>query len=413
MIIHGAHNSDTSDLYKNGKHVSKVIRNGKTIWQSGTYALLHNGAIGKLCKGHIDMVGPSGNVYVRDGSVYAREGADEYRITSTGDWPHGGADGDWPHSGDYLCKMVHTEYATGENWHLYPDEAAKNMVFIQLHGELYSFQCTGNKTGTLKKFSWPGRNDDPKHNWKKIVYGAFDGTESNICGFALAENGDLYKIYVDTGYRHDGRLSCILYRSGVKDITSANGLLLFLTKDSILDYINTVQARFIPDYSPNSFTNSGFSYDKRGSSDHYWYFNPNDRKQIYIFSWAISSTVDQTGNSTPSGRSWNTLTIDLPEKGTLLTGHSEKNSFFAVAGGKLYEYDHRNSTSISCRFDPVTLTGTEGLTQITDIVWDGTNGYLINDGKLYSFTHGGNPVLLDDTHVWEKVYTAGIAVAKS
>lgn len=31
MIIHGAHNSDTSDLYKNGKHVSKVIRNGKTI----------------------------------------------------------------------------------------------------------------------------------------------------------------------------------------------------------------------------------------------------------------------------------------------------------------------------------------------------------------------------------------------
>lgn len=117
MIIHGAHNSDTSDLYKNGKHVSKVIRNGKTIWQSGTYALLHNGAIGKLCKGHIDMVGSSGNVYVRDGSVYAREGADEYRITSTGDWPHGGADGDWPHSGDYICKMVHTEYATGENWH--------------------------------------------------------------------------------------------------------------------------------------------------------------------------------------------------------------------------------------------------------------------------------------------------------
>ena len=146
MIIHGAHNSDTSDLYKNGKHVSKVIRNGKTIWQSGTYALLHNGAIGKLCKGHIDMVGPSGNVYVRDGSVYAREGADEYRITSTGDWPHGGADGDWPHSGDYLCKMVHTEYATGENWHLYPDEAAKNMVFIQFHGELYSFQCPEETT---------------------------------------------------------------------------------------------------------------------------------------------------------------------------------------------------------------------------------------------------------------------------
>lgn len=412
MIIHGAHNSDTSDLYKNGKHVSKVIRNGKTIWQSGTYALLYNGTIGKLCKGHIDMVGPSGNVYIRDGSVYAREGADEYRITSTGDWPHGGADGDWPHSGDYLCKMVHTEYATGENWHLYPDEAEKNMVFIQLHGELYSFQCTGNKTGTLKKFSWPGRNDDPKRNWKKIVYGKFDGTESNICGFALAENGDLYKIY-NQDYLHTGRLSCILHRSGVKDITSANGLLLFLTKDCILDYINTVRARFIPDYSLDSFTNSGFSYAGCDSSNHYWYFNPNDRKQIYIFSWAISSTVDQTGNSTPSGRSWHTLTIDLPEKGTLLTGHSEKNSFFAVAGGKLYEYDHRNSTSISCRFDPVTLTGTEGLTQITDIVWDGTNGYLINDGKLYSFTHGGNPVLLDDTHVWEKVYTAGIAVAKS
>lgn len=412
MIIHGAHNSDTSDLYKNGKHVSKVIRNGKTIWQSGTYALLHNGAIGKLCKGHIDMVGPSGNVYIRDGSVYAREGADEYRITSTGDWPHGGADGDWPHSGDYLCKMVHTEYATGENWHLYPDEAAKNMVFIQLHGELYSFQCTGNKTGTLKKFSWPGRNDDPKRNWKKIVYGKFNGTEGNVCGFALAENGDLYKIY-NQDYLHTGRLSCILHRSGVKDITSANGTLLYMMDDRILDYSNTIRACFIPDYSPNSFTNSGFSYAGCDSSAHYWYFNPDNPKQIYIFSWGISSTVDQTGNSTPSGRSWLTLTIDLPEDGTLLTGHSEKNSFFAVAGGKLYEYDHRNSTSTSCRFDPVTLTGTEGLTQITDIVWDGTYGYLINDGKLYSFTHGGNPVLLDDTHVWEKVYTAGIAVAKS
>ena len=412
MIIHGAHNSDTSDLYKNGKHVSKVIRNGKTIWQSGTYALLHNGAIGKLCKGHIDMVGPSGNVYVRDGSVYAREGADEYRITSTGDWPHGGADGDWPHSGDYLCNLVHAEYATGENWHLYPDEAAKNMVFIQFHGELYSFQCTGNKTGTLKKFSWPGRNDDPKLNWKKIVYGAFDGTEFNICGFALAENGDLYKIYVHTDYPSSGRLSCILHRSGVKDITSANGMLLCLTKDSILDSGNTVHVRFLED-SPDSFTNSGFSHAGCDSSDHYWYFNPDNPKQIYIFLWLTSSTIDdQTENSTSSGRSWLTLTIDLPEKGTLLTGHSEKNRFFAVAGGKLYEYDHR-STSISCRFDPVTLTGTEGLTQITDIVWDGTYGYLINDGKLYSFTHGGNPVLLDDTHVWEKVYTAGIAVAKS
>ncbi len=412
MIIHGAHNSDTSDLYKNGKHVSKVIRNRKTIWQSGTYALLHNGAIGKLCKGHIDMVGPSGNVYVRDGSVYAREGADEYRITSTGDWPHGGADGDWPHSGDYLCKMVHTEYATGENWHLYPDEAAKNMLFIQLHGELYSFQCTGNKTGTLKKFSWPGRNDDPKLNWKKIVYGAFDGTEFNICGFALAENGDLYKIYVHTDYPSSGRLSCILHRSGVKDITSANGMLLCLTKDSILDYGNTVHARFLPYDSLDSFTNSGFSYAGCDSSDHYWYFNPDNPKQIYIFLWLTSSTIDdQTENSTSSGRSWSTHTINLPEDGTLLTGHSEKPVFFAVAGGKLYEYAHGNSSI--CRFESVTLTGTEGLTQITDIVWDGTYGYLINDGKLYSFTHGGNPVLLDDTHVWEKVYTAGIAVAKS
>ena len=411
MIIHGAHNSDTSDLYKNGKHVSKVIRNGKTIWQSGTYALLHNGAIGKLCKGHIDMVGPSGNVYVRDGSVYAREGADEYRITSTGDWPHGGADGDWPHSGDYLCKMVHTEYATGENWHLYPDEAAKNMVFIQLHGELYSFQCTGNKTGTLKKFSWPGRNDDPKRNWKKIVYGKFDGTEINICGFALAENGDLYKIYVHTDYPSSGRLSCILHRSGVKDITSANGMLLCLTKDSILDSGNTVHVRFLED-SPDSFTNSGFSYAGCDSSEHYWYFNPDNPKQIYIFLWLTSSTIDdQTENSTSSGRSWSTHTINLPEDGTLLTGHSEKPVFFAVAGGKLYEYAHRNSSI--CRFESVTLTGTDGLTQITDIVWDGTNGYLINDGKLYSFTHGGNPVLLDDSHVWEKVYTAGIAVAKS
>lgn len=411
MIIHGAHNSDTSDLYKNGKHVSKVIRNGKTIWQSGTYALLHNGAIGKLCKGHIDMVGSSGNVYVRDGSVYAREGSNEYRITSTGNWPHGGADGDWPHSDDYLCKMVHTEYATGENWHLYPDEAAKNMVFIQLHGELYSFQCTGNKTGTLKKFSWPGRNDDPKRNWKKIVYGKFNGTEGNVCGFALAENGDLYKIY-NQDYRRTGRLSCILHRSGVKDITSANGLLLFLTKDYILDYSNTIRAFFIPDYSLNSFTNSGFSYAGCDSSAHYWYFNPDNPKQIYIFSWLPSSTVDQTGNSTSSSRPWHTLTIDLPEDGTLLTGHSEKNSFFAVAGGKLYEYAH-GSKLTTCRFEPVTLTGTDDLTQITDIVWDGTYGYLINDGKLYSFTHGGNPVLLDDTHVWEKVYTAGIAVAKS
>ena len=411
MIIHGAHNSDTSDLYKNGKHVSKVIRNGKTIWQSGTYALLHNGAIGKLCKGHIDMVGPSGNVYIRDGSVYAREGADEYRITSTGDWPHGGADGDWPHSGDYLCKMVHTEYATGENWHLYPDEAAKNMVFIQFHGELYSFQCTGNKTGTLKKFSWPGRNDDPKLNWKKIVYGAFDGTEFNICGFALAENGDLYKIYVHTDYPSSGRLSCILHRSGVKDITSANGMLLCLTKDSILDSGNTVHVRFLED-SPDSFTNSGFSHAGCDSSDHYWYFNPDNPKQIYIFLWLTSSTIDdQTENSTSSGRSWSTHTINLPEDGTLLTGHSEKPVFFAVAGGKLYEYAHGNSSI--CRFESVTLTGTDGLTQITDIVWDGTYGYLINDGKLYSFTHGGNPVLLDDTHVWEKVYTAGIAVAKS
>lgn len=411
MIIHGAHNSDTSDLYKNGKHVSKVIRNGKTIWQSGTYALLHNGAIGKLCKGHIDMVGPSGNVYIRDGSVYAREGADEYRITSTGDWPHGGADGDWPHSGDYICNLVHAEYATGENWHLYPDEAAKNMVFIQFHGELCSFQCTGNKTGTLKKFSWPGRNDDPKLNWKKIVYGAFDGTEFNICGFALAENGDLYKIYVHTNYPSSGRLSCILHRSGVKDITSANGLLLCLTNNSILDFGNTVHARFLPYDSLDSFTNSGFSYAGCDSSDHYWYFNPDNPKQIYIFSWLTSFTVDQTGNSTSSGRSWHTLTIDLPEDGTLLTGHSEKPVFFAVAGGKLYEYAHDHSST--CRFAPVTLTGTEGLTQITDIVWDGTNGYLINDGKLYSFTHGGNPVLLDDSHVWEKVYTAGIAVAKS
>lgn len=410
MIIHGAHNSDTSDLYKNGKHVSKVIRNGKTIWQSGTYALLYNGAIGKLCKGHIDMVGPSGNVYVRDGSVYAREGADEYRITSTGDWPHGGADGDWPHSGDYLSKMVHTEYATGENWHLYPDEAAKNMVFIQLHGELYSFQCTGNKTGTLKKFSWPGRNDDPKLNWKKIVYGKFDGTEFNVCGFALAENGDLYKIYVHTDYPTSGRISCILHRSGVKDITSANGLLLFLTNDNILDSGNTVHARFLEN-SPDSFANSGFSCAVCDSSDHYWYFNPDNPKQIYIFLWGISSTVDQTGNSTSSGSSWTKRIIDLPEDGTLLTGNSESPDFFAVAGGKLYEYAHGHSSI--CRFAPVTLIGTEGLTQITDIVWDGTNGYLINDGKLYSFTHGGNPVLLDDTHVWEKVHTAGIAVAKS
>ena len=411
MIIHGAHNSDTSDLYKNGKHVSKVIRNGKTIWQSGTYALLHNGAIGKLCKGHIDMVGSSGNVYVRDGSVYAREGADEYRITSTGDWPHGGADGEWPHSGDYLCKMVHTEYATGENWHLYPDEAAKNMVFIQLHGELYSFQCTGNKTGTFKKFSWPGRNDDPKLNWKKIVYGEFDGTEFNTCGFALAENGDLYKIYVHTDYPSSGRLSCILHRSGVKDITSANGLLLFLTNDSILDYSNTVHARFHED-SPDSFTNSGFSHAVCDSSDHYWYFNPDNPKQIYIFLWGMSSTIDdQTEKSTSSDTSWSKVIIDLPEDGTLLTGHCEKTDFFAVAGGKLYEYAHGNSPT--CRFEAVELTGTDGLTQITDIVWDGTYGYLINDGKLYSFTHGGNPVLLDDTHVWEKVHTAGIAVAKS
>ena len=408
MIIHGAHNSDTSDLYKNGKHVSKVIRNGKTIWQSGTYALLHNGAIGKLCKGHIDMVGSSGNVYVRDGSVYAREGADEYRITSTGDWPHSGADGDWPHSGDYICNLVHAEYATGENWHLYPDEAAKNMVFIQFPGELCSFQCTGNKTGTLKSFSRVG-DGNPKLNWKKIVYGKFDGTTSS-CGYALAENGDLYKILLDEVYSSFGQMRCVFMKSGVKDVTSVNGTHLYMTDDGIRDDYDAVQAFFIPGYSPNSFTNSGFSYD---NCDHYWYFNPNDRKQIYIFSWGISSTVDQTGNSTSSGSSWHTLTIDLPEKGTLLTGHSEKNRFFAVAGGKLYEYDHRNSTSISCRFDPVTLTGTEGLTQITDIVWDGTNGYLINDGKLYSFTHGGNPVLLDDTHVWEKVYTAGIAVAKS
>lgn len=408
MIIHGAHNSDTSDLYKNGKHVSKVIRNGKTIWQSGTYALLYNGAIGKLCKGHIDMVGPSGNVYIRDGSVYAREGADEYRITSTGDWPHSGADGDWPHSGDYICNLVHAEYATGENWHLYPDEAAKNMVFIQFPGELCSFQCTGNKTGTLKSFSRVG-DGNPKLNWKKIVYGKFDGTTSS-CGYALAENGDLYKILLDEVYSSFGQMCCVFMKSGVKDVTSVNGTHLYMTDDGIRDDYDAVQARFIPDYSPNSFTNSGFSYDK---CDHYWYFNPNDRKQIYIFSWGISSTVDQTGNSTSSSHPWHTLTIDLPEKGTLLTGHSEKNSFFAVAGGKLYEYDHRNSTSISCRFDPVTLTGTDGLTQITDIVWDGTYGYLINDGKLYSFTHGGNPVLLDDTHVWEKVYTAGIAVAKS
>ena len=406
MIIHGAHNSDTSDLYKNGKHVSKVIRNGKTIWQSGTYALLYNGAIGKLCKGHIDMVGPSGNVYVRDGSVYAREGADEYRITSTGDWPHGGADGDWPHSGDYLCKMVHTEYATGENWHLYPDEAAKNMVFIQLHGELYSFQCTGNKTGSLKKFKWPGRNDDPKLNWKKIVYGKFDGTEVNVCGFALAENGDLYRIYVHTDYPTSGRISCILHRSGVKDITSANGLLLFLTKDSILDYINTVHARFLEN-SPNSFDNSGFYRAKRSFDDCYWFFDPDDPKRIYFSLWLEAST-DQPESDVSSGWGWGN--IDLPEDGTLLTGHSESPDFFAVAGGKLYEYVRSDITK---SLKPVTLTGTDGLTQITDIVWDGTNGYLINDGKLYSFTHGGNPVLLDDTHVWEKVYTAGIAVAKS
>lgn len=406
MIIHGAHNSDTSDLYKNGKHVSKVIRNGKTIWQSGTYALLHNGAIGKLCKGHIDMVGASGNVYIRDGSVYAREGADEYRITSTGDWPHGGADGDWPHSGDYLCKMVHTEYATGENWHLYPDEAAKNMVFIQLHGELYSFQCTGNKTGSLKKFKWPGRNDDPKLNWKKIVYGKFDGTEVNVCGFALAENGDLYRIYVHTDYPTSGRISCILHRSGVKDITSANGLLLFLTKDSILDYINTVHARFLEN-SPNSFDNSGFYRAKRSFDDCYWFFDPDDPKRIYFSLWLEAST-DQPESDVSSGWGWGN--IDLPEDGTLLTGHSESPDFFAVAGGKLYEYVRSDITK---SLKPVTLTGTDGLTQITDIVWDGTNGYLINDGKLYSFTHGGNPVLLDDTHVWEKVYTAGIAVAKS
>lgn len=102
----------------------------------------------------------------------------------------------------------------------------------------------------------------------------------------------------------------------------------------------------------------------------------------------------------------------MPEDGTLLTGHSEKPDFFVVAGGKVYEYA-RSDSGIASGLTPVTLTGTEGLTQITDIVWDGTNGYLINDGKLYSFTHGGNPVLLDDTHVWEKVYTAGIAVAKS
>lgn len=406
MIIHGAHNSDTSDLYKNGKHVSKVIRNGKTIWQSGTYALLYNGAIGKLCKGHIDMVGSSGNVYIRDGSVYAREGADEYRITSTGNWPHGGADGDWPHSGDYICKMVHTEYATGENWHLYPDEAAKNMVFIQLHGELYSFQCTGNKTGTLKKFSWPGRNDDPKLNWKKIVYGTFNGTEVNVCGFALAENGDLYRIYVDSDYPYTGRLSCILHRSGVKDITSANGLQLFLTKDSILDYINTVHARFLEN-SPNSFDNSGFYRAKRSFDDCYWFFDPDDPKRIYFSLWLEAST-DQPESDVSSRWGWRN--IDLPEDGTLLTGNSESPDFFAVAGGKLYEYVRSDITK---SFDPVTLTGTEGLTQITDIVWDGTYGYLINDGKLYSFTHGGNPVLLDDTHVWEKVYTAGIAVAKS
>lgn len=406
MIIHGAHNSDTSDLYKNGKHVSKVIRNGKTIWQSGTYALLHNGAIGKLCKGHIDMVGPSGNVYIRDGSVYAREGADEYRITSTGDWPHGGADGDWPHSGDYLCKMVHTEYATGENWHLYPDEAAKNMVFIQFHGELCSFQCTGNKTGTLKKFSWPGRNDDPKLNWKKIVYGKFDGTEFNVCGFALAENGDLYKIYVHTDYSISGQISGLLHRSGVKDITSANGLLLFLTNDNILDSGNTVHARFLEN-SPNSFDNSGFYRAKRSFDDCYWFFDPDDPKRIYFSLWLEGST-DQPGSDVSSGWGWGN--IDLPEDGTLLTGHSESPDFFAVAGGKLYEYVRSDITK---SLKPVTLTGTDGLTQITDIVWDGTNGYLINDGKLYSFTHGGNPVLLDDTHVWEKVYTAGIAVAKS
>ena len=77
----------------------------------------------------------------------------------------------------------------------------------------------------------------------------------------------------------------------------------------------------------------------------------------------------------------------------------------------MYEYTFDWGTTNA--FEPVTLTGTDGLTQVTDIVWDGTYGYLINDGKLYSFTHGGNPVLLDDTHVWEEVYTAGIAVAKS
>lgn len=411
MIIHGAHNSDTSDLYKNGKHVSKVIRNGKTIWQSGTYALLHNGAIGKLCKGHIDMVGPSGNVYIRDGSVYAREGADEYRITSTGDWPHGGADGDWPHSGDYICNLVHAEYATGENWHLYPDEAAKNMVFIQFHGELCSFQCTGNKTGTLKKFSWPGRNDDPKLNWKKIVYGAFDGTEFNICGFALAENGDLYKIYVHTDYPSSGRLSCILHRSGVKDITSANGMLLCLTKDYILDYSSTTRVASFWESFPSSFDNSGFYRAKRSHDDCYWFFDPDDPKRIYFSLWLTGSTTDdQTEDPVSSGWSWGG--IDLPEDGTLLTGHSEKPDFFVVAGGKVYEYA-RSDSGIASGLTPVTLTGTEGLTQITDIVWDGTYGYLINDGKLYSFTHGGNPVLLDDTHVWEKVYTAGIAVAKS
>lgn len=408
MIIHGAHNSDTSDLYKNGKHVSKVIRNGKTIWQSGTYALLHNGAIGKLCKGHIDMVGPSGNVYVRDGSVYAREGADEYRITSTGNWPHGGADGEWPHSGDYLCNLVHAEYATGENWHLYPDEAAKNMVFIQFPGELCSFQCTGNKTGTFKSFS----GGNPEINWEKIVYGKFGGT-SSTCGYVLAENGDLYRIYLDNVHSSYGQMCCGFMKSGVKDVTSVNGELLYMTDKSVLDGYDAVHARFFPGDSPNSFTNSGFSYEY-GSSDHYWYFNPHNRKQIYIFSWVTHSTIDdQTENSTSSDRSWTTLTIDLPEDGTLLTGNSESPDFFAVAGGKLYEYDHRNSTSISCRFDPVTLTGTDGLTQITDIVWDGTYGYLINDGKLYSFSHGGNPVLLDDTHVWEKVHAAGIAVAKS
>lgn len=404
MIIHGAHNSDTSDLYKNGKHVSKVIRNGKTIWQSGTYALLHNGAIGKLCKGHIDMVGPSGNVYIRDGSVYAREGADEYRITSTGDWPHGGADGDWPHSGDYLCKMVHTEYATGENWHLYQDEADKNCVYGVFTGSgnynpknLYRFQCSGNKMGTFKTLYNHYHGPSYGGNTKRIIQVKTDNKASNgktITAYALCDNG----FFEITGDSYGSPPS-----QTFADIISAGDQALFYTFSGEIfkDYGGTMLWFKFPEHWERTAKN-------------YRIFSAAGLLYCILFKISYArDTVEAWYTYNSDGVSTSEIRPKLSGTVTHLTevGNGGKPDFFAVVDRKLYEYTFDWGTTNA--FEPVTLTGTEGLTQITDIVWDGTYGYLINDGKLYSFTHGGNPVLLDDTHVWEKVYTAGIAVAKS